>query len=215
MKGKLAKFLKDIRKEYIISSAVIIVLGIILAFFPKASTEMLGYLVAAFFLICGAVAAVNHFKTEEKNFLSWAALIAGALLMILGIFLFVKPLIIANILWLIFGVVLVVDGVYKLLNAITLAKSGADRWWTVLITAAVCAILGFIIVFKHEMVAIGFVRFIGIAFIVDGACDLFATGYLSSVIKVLERAAEAEDKPEVELIETDDEIEVEIVEPEE
>ena len=67
-----------------------------------------------------------------------------------------------------------------------LGKNGATRWWSVLIIAMVTTLLGLIVIFKSEAVAIGFIRFIGIAFIVDGIADIFSTIYLSRVIKKLE-----------------------------
>ena len=207
MKGKIAKLLKSIRKEYIVSSAIIILLGIILAFFPTASTKFLCYGVAAFFILMGVVVTIKYCRSLDKGFLETMSLVAGILIGLLGFYILVKPLALASILWLVFGIIMVVDGIYKIMHAISLGKNGATRWWTVLIIAAITTLLGLIVVFKSEAVAIGFIRFIGIAFIVDGIADIFSTIYLSKVIKKLEpeyvesKITEAE----YELIESDEE----------
>ncbi len=206
MKGKIAKLLKSIRKEYIVSSAVIILLGIILAFFPVGSTKALGYIIAAFFVTVGVVVTVRYFRAEERGALAATSLVAGILMILFGTYIFVKPLVLANILWLVFGIAMVIDGIYKVMHAITLGKNGATRWWIVLIIAMVTTLLGCIIIFKSEAVAIGFIRFIGIVFIIDGISDIFSTIYLSRVIKKLEPEfvdAEAEEV-EYELIESSD-----------
>ena len=186
MKGKLAKLLKSIKKEYVVSSAVIILLGIVLAFFPTASTKLLCYTIAASFILIGVVVVVKYFRSEEKGFIEKVSLVAGILIGLAGFYILIKPLALASILWLVFGIIMVIDGVYKVMHAITLGKNGANRWWSVLIIAMITTLLGLIVIFKSEAVAIGFIRFIGIAFIVDGIADIFSTIYLSRVIKKLE-----------------------------
>ena len=206
MKGKLANLLKGIRKEYTVSSAVIILLGIVLTFFPKNSTKLLCYSVAAFFALIGVIVIVRYVKAGQRGVIASASLVAGALLVLFGIYIFIKPLSLANILWLTFGIILVVDGVYKIMHAITLGKNGAERWWTVLVAAAVMTLFGLIIILEHSLVSIAFVRLVGVAFILDGIADLYSTIYLSRVIKKLEpEFVETQlESVEVELIETEE-----------
>ncbi len=206
MKGKLAKLLKSIRKEYTVSSAIIILLGIVLTVFPRNSTKLLCYSVAAFFALVGVIVIVRYFKAKQGGVIAAASLVAGALLVLFGLYIFIRPLSFANILWLVFGAILVVDGIYKILHAMSLGKNGAERWWTVLVVAAVTTLFGLIIILKSDAVSVAFVRIVGIAFIINGIADLFSTIYLSKVIKKLEpEFVEAElTATEVELIETEE-----------
>ncbi len=206
MKGKIANLLKSLRKEYTVSSAVIILLGIVLAFFPKNSTKLLCYCVAAFFALIGIIVIVRYVKSQQRGVFAATSLVAGALLAAFGLYIFIKPLSFASVLWLVFGIILVVDGIYKIMHAMSLGKNGAERWWTVLIAAAVMTLFGLIIILKSDAVSITFVRIVGIAFILDGIADLYSTIYLSKVIKKLEpefveTQIAAED---VELIETEE-----------
>ena len=202
----MVKLLKSLKTEYIVSSAVIILLGIVLSFFPSGSTSALCYIVAAFFAIVGVIVVVRYFRSEERGFLAATSLVAGGLLILLGIYILVKPLSFASVLWLVFGIFMVVDGIYKTIHAITLSKNGATRWWSVLIIAMVTALLGCIIIFNSTAAAKGFTRFIGIVFILDGISDLFSTIYLSRVIKILEpKYVDAKiSKADYELIESKD-----------
>ncbi len=193
MKGKFAKVLESLKREYIVSSAVIIVLGIILAIFPSETTNLCSYLIAALFVIVGAI-IIFHF-VKEKDFTFWPliSIVAAAALTVFGIFIFIKPGFITSFLWLLFGIVLVVDGVYKILHAITLGKNGAERWWIVLIIAAVTTLFGLLIIVNTTETKELFIRLIGVALIIDGVSDISSTIYLSKVAKKILAEPETEE----------------------
>lgn len=101
----------------IIGGILAIVLGIMIFFWPHITAIILLYLIAAWAIVMGIAAIVTGFSLGGALGQEWVLVIAGAVLLLLGLFFLFRPGAgILSLVWLL-GVVLIVHGVLLFIRA--------------------------------------------------------------------------------------------------
>ena len=92
---------------------------------------------------------------------------------------------------LLFGLMLLVDGVVRAQSSFALAKRKGQKWWLLLLLSLVSVALGVVLVLHPFDAAIGVTMLCGILLIVEGALNLGCVLYAAMELRTLDRMANA------------------------
>lgn len=180
--------LKKVKADIILSALLCAVMGIVLLIWPAETIDLFCKILAAGLVIMGAVQITSYFTNRSLHPFAGAL---GLLLVLVGIWIFVRPESIVSIVPIVIGVILCVHGIQDLKLALETKDNGYAKWWSMLIIAAVSLIFGIIcIVNAFGMVKLA-LQFIGIALIYDGVSDLWVASRAIRAAKVMREEAAA------------------------
>ena len=144
----LFEALDKLKQQTIISSIVMMMLGILMLIVPEqddwALVNVLGYVV----LIIGAE-MVWDFIAGEKKLSSCIVFIFALLLILLGIYILVAGDNILKVLSVLFGILLMIDGLHSGLHAWMYARRAGRKWWGLLIVLSILLFLAGVIILNN------------------------------------------------------------------
>ncbi|MQN01255.1 MAG: hypothetical protein DUD27_03605 [Lachnospiraceae bacterium] len=162
---------KDSRISELIIAILALVLGVLCVANPGGVSAIIGRIIGAVIVIVGAVMIFSRIKDNSYRL---PAIILGAVIVAIGLFIISRPNDVLKLIFVVFGVVMVVDGVSGINNAVTMRGIGIEKWWVSLILAiisfafGVFCILGAFDLLKLQMIIIG------IMLIYDGITSLYS-----------------------------------------
>lgn len=168
----MKSFLNNIRKNSIFALAGFVCLGVLLIIFPDKVANIAGYIAGALGIGFGVTKIIGYFsKTPEKK-VTVFGLTIGILFAVAGIYIITRPHIVSNFIVSIFGVIVMVDGISKMRNALSLKKSGMKNYLAIFITSAVELVLGIVFIINPGLGLHTMLRIIGVVLIVVGVSNL-------------------------------------------
>ncbi len=126
------------KKSYQIGGIFLLILGIIGMIIPELGTSLILYLIAALLILGGVAFFVAGFKG------GWANIVAGIILLAVGILMFVYPSESLSVMTIILGIWFSLVGIVDILIAF-MSKSNNVNWWAPLITGILSFILAILI----------------------------------------------------------------------
>ena len=151
-----------------------IFLGLLLFFFPGLTGTVVCWILAGAALISALVQLFFYFRGRRSGMPGTGNLIGTVLFLILGIFLALTPGFILGFLPLILGILLIIDGIGKLPLLFSAFRKGFPFRFSLLLSAALSLILGFVIVANPFGAAETVIMVFGLTLIADGVCDLIS-----------------------------------------
>lgn len=175
--------IRKIRNGIFGFSLLIIALGAFLLVEPTASVYIICYLFGGIIIICGGIDLTSYFISRKNRKYFRFDLIKGIAMLILGLFIIIRPEFVSAILPTIFGLVLILDGIAKILSAFDI-RSGRDKAWIgIMAFGFVVCILGFItVIYPFTAVTLS-MRVIGISLICDGVSNIWCNFCLKKRLK--------------------------------
>lgn len=169
-----------------ISAIMCLIIGIVVMIWPTETTKILCWVLAGVLIVMG-VGRIAAYLIDRSH--SQIGLAAGIILVVLGVWIAVRPLNFAKIFPIIIGVVLLMHGLEDLKLSMEIKENKDSSWCGVLIIALVNFVLGVILVWKAmEAVEIA-VILVGCALIYDGLTDLFVVYRVNRAMKYAEKYA--------------------------
>ncbi len=184
--------LKKLSWESILTSAVWVLLGGVLIFFPSAVNEMIAYVIAGTMFVVAIIEFYNYFKKDVAVNFHRNDLVFGVVALVVGIILLAKKDEIISLVPMALGALITVSGVKKLQNGLDLLRLKMDGWKALLILAGVNIIFGVIMIICAREAADVITRLIGVGLVYSGGTDLFSTIWVSKKAK----KAAGDDKPQ-------------------
>lgn len=175
LEKELKKSAKRALTEKITASILLIVFGVILLVYTDAAVEIAVKILGVFFVICGAVLIVN-FLMDRSGWRSVANVVLGTILIILGVWIFVRPQYLVAAFGIIAGAIIAANGVIDIKESVMIAKKGNKKWYVSLIIGLIAIALGLICIFKPWGVSNIIVTFVGVIMILTGVTDLVVIG---------------------------------------
>ncbi len=175
--------------SYIVMSAIMIALGVVIFFFPGASADVLCYLIGALVLAFGIVKIYNYFTRGFARLIFPFDLGFGILLAVLGILILIHPNDVKDVLPVLVGIFWIIDGAMQLQNyaeACALRLSG--RFWLLIFSILTCACGVLLIIDPFAMDTLVYV--IGATLIIDGLQNLFTAIYFAHFKRELKARVE-------------------------
>lgn len=195
----MKEVLKRIKADMILTALLCVVLGIVIFIWPAETIDIFCKVLAIGLVILGAVDLVSYFRNKGVHSFSG---ILGLIILLVGFWIFLRPSSVVSLIPIVIGVILTVHGIQDLKLAFETKENGYEKWWTMLIIAAVSLIFGILcIVNAFGMVKLA-LQFIGIALIYDGISDLWI---VTKAVRTAKEKQETEDALDVEFKEMDDE----------
>ncbi len=169
---KIKEKLKSLQVGDILTPVALIVIGLLFAIFPDRSATVVCYCVGAVLCVLGVIGFADYFtkgrRTGSRDLALAVFYISTALI------LFIKPALIAEIITVVFGIALIVNGALKIQLFFDLGKFHAKNRWFVLVLALISFVLGALMAFDPFSSKAALMIFAGVSLIVDGVLDLFS-----------------------------------------
>lgn len=182
--------LKRIKADAIVSALLCIGLGVVIFAWPETTIDIFCKVIAAALMVMGAVYLVSYFIARLIHPFSG---ILGLLVLLVGVWIFLKPESVVSLIPIVIGVILAIHGIQDLKLAIESKGHGYEKWWTMLIIALISLGLGVVCISNAFGLVKVATKIIGIALIYDGISDLWVVNRTVHAAKVAREEAEALD----------------------
>lgn len=181
--------LKKIFANYLLLSAICVVLGAALVAKPDFFTRAISYTIGGLAIATGIEEIVRYIVKGEdrRDFVS--CLFRGIVLCALGLFLVLNPDFIFKVIAISLGIYMLISGTLGLMNTKDISKN-ADGWKVPLIFSAVTAIAGIVILFNPMLPTDIMFMVLGIMLIVSGVSNLVGSFSAGRKLKMIKRAYE-------------------------
>ena len=178
----LKSFFKKIKWETLVTALLAIVIGVLFIVFPENSGNVICYVAGGIFVFLGAFLMIRHLFSG--SIFGSYMLIVSILLIVVGVLCLVKQDMTQNLITIIFGAFIVVNGLVDLQMGVDCAKMKVKGSWTLFVMSILLVGLGISVMFgTFDFVMI----YCGISLIVDGICDIVTTLVFSSHVKKAEK----------------------------
>ncbi|MBO5221016.1 MAG: DUF308 domain-containing protein [Clostridia bacterium] len=179
--------MKKIRWFYLISSLAITAVGIVLICVPEFIASVLGYIAGAGLILFGIAKVIRHFFSRADIVDS---MLVGVLLAMFGFVIIRSELsnvsVVMNDIYMFVGILIFLDGVFKLKNAFQSRKAKQKDWIGVLVGALIVMAFGILIIANPFGTVNVTIIILGVSVLLDGLQNLY------SVIRYALYAADAE-----------------------
>lgn len=176
------KILKEMKRNAVITSAVYIIVGLILTFFPASIAVMLGYVFATVILIVGLSFLYRFIIKDVAYTFVGNELVIGTVLVLASIFVYAKADSVVSFIPVLLGIVVLVSGITKLQNAIGLQRMRYQGATAVLAFAVLNIFFGIVLVFNPFSAVTTLIMLIGLGLIFSGVTDLITTFWIAKNI---------------------------------
>lgn len=182
MKNFMKSFNKLINVS-ILTSAVLLVIGIFLFIEPDTVIRMISIVLGLLFLVPGISALVDYFK-EKNN----SSLITGIITILISLILIINTKFVASILPFILGIYFVVNGINRLMYAVELKKQGFVDFSKSLVLALLIIFCGILFIINPFEGALAITKIIGIFMIIYSLLDITNTVIVKKGMKDIEKS---------------------------
>ena len=164
--------LKEMRADILLSSVLCIILGIVLIVWSEGTLNFIGRLFALILIVIGAVYLIGYFFNGLEKNLSG---IAGAVLLLIGIWIMITPGVVVSVIPIIIGVILIYHGLKQVLLSMESKKYNNSKWGLGLLLAVISIVFGAICISN----AFGIMELtsivIGISLIYNGVSNIWVS----------------------------------------
>lgn len=195
----MKEFFKRVKAGIVIGALLCVALGVVLLIWPKETIDMFCKALAVVLVVMGIVNLATYFIDRAERVFSG---ILGLIVLLVGIWIFIKPERVEGIIPIVIGAILAIHGIQDIKLAIETKRNGYENWWAILLVAAVSLALGGACIVNAIGLIVLAMQFIGVALIYDGISDLWVVAKVLQAAKAMRQEAEALD---VEYREVDEE----------
>ncbi|MDE7359116.1 MAG: DUF308 domain-containing protein [Lachnospiraceae bacterium] len=185
--------LKKIKTNVVVSSALCVILGLVLVFRPGLSMRIVCTAVGVVLMISGVMRMIDYFTARDGSLYSQANLVFGIVLAVVGVWIVMKPDKVMAVIPIIVGIVIAIHGLHNLQQAAELWRDQYDRWWVALILGVLTVGFGVLLVCRPFAAIDTVVMLIGLFLIYDGLSNVWIVSRISKNAKALRQEMEAVD----------------------
>ena len=185
----MTNFLKRIKTNTLFSAGLYVLLGLVLLVWPEWSTEALCMALGLVLVLCGLSDVFKFLRNRDATLYAAMHLLTGVILSAVGIWLMVRPTLVAVIIPRIIGVLICFHGLGNLGDTLQLRSGHSPHWKTAALLGAVTLVLGIILVLSPFQAFTTAVRIIGVVLLYDGISKIWITFQVSRVIKAADKVS--------------------------
>ena len=187
--------LRHIKPGMLVFSVLYILLGLLLLLAPQAVADVFCIALGLLVVLCGLQSLYSYFKKDNGSIRAAVSLLLSLPTIALGMWALLctvqSAMTFEWLLPLLFGLMLLVDGVVRAQSSFALAKRKGQKWWLLLLFSIVSVALGVLLVLHPFDAAVSVVMLCGILLIVEGALNLGCILYAAMELRTLDRMASA------------------------
>jgi len=169
------KVLKTFYKSSIITSLILLVLGLLLAFESEATILSISYIIGGCLIVAGLTAIIRFFKTKIKDSFAELNILYGVVTSVAGVLIILNPYVIGSFIPIVIGVGIIINSAMKLQYALELKNIHNHMWKTTMIISIISTLCGIILLFNPFAGAVILTKIIGGFIIVYAILDLIST----------------------------------------
>ncbi|MGI5856770.1 MAG: HdeD family acid-resistance protein [Candidatus Merdivicinus sp.] len=153
---------------YLIVSAALCVLGVLLMVFPGISARALCYILGGILTVYGIIKMVGYFSRDLYRLAFQYDLASGSLITALGVIMLLVPDGVISVTHTVIGILILADGLFKIQIAIDARRFGVGKWWLITIFAILTGIAGLLLILHPFAGAEAAVILLGAALLAEG-----------------------------------------------
>ena len=178
--------IKKVLWPSLITSLVVLLLGILLLFKSTATLVSISYIIGGILIAIGVIGIIRFFSNRSSDIFQQITIVYGIISILAGIFLISRPALIGSLLPFVLGIWIIISSSLKLQQAFILKNISRNYFWPSLITALLSLFCGVILVFNPFAVAVIIKKIVGGFLIFYAICDIVNTFILrkSNVINL-------------------------------
>lgn len=184
MLDKVRQGLGKIFNVSIVTSVIILVLGIFLFISADLIIRMISVILGVIILVPGVTSLVDYFKTKTNT-----SLIMGVITIIIALILMINTTFVASVLPFILGIYFVITGISRLQYALELKKSGSTNYTKSLFVSILIMVCGILFIINPFGGAIAITQVMGIFMIIYAILDLSNSVIIKRELREMTRAA--------------------------
>ena len=166
---------------YIVMSAALCVLGILLICLPEVFSGLIGVLIGIILIVFGAVRMAGDFSKDLYRFQH--DLTSGIILIALGVIVLINPASLMIFVCSAMGLFFLLDGVPKIQTAFEAKKFGLGRWWLIFAMAVITGLLGLALMLRPGAGSNILMILLGISILSEGILNLITAITAIKIIK--------------------------------
>ena len=167
--------IKKIMMPSVISSSLLLILGLFLFFKSGATLMAISYFIGAILMAIGIIAIIRFIRNSNRDIFNQLNIVYGVISILAGIFLITMPEAIGSAIPIIVGIIIIISSSMKIQQALILKNLGSRYFVASLITALICLICGVIILFNPFKSAVIVTKIIGLFIAIYAILDLVNT----------------------------------------
>lgn len=198
--GKMDKLMKKFFRSSIISSMVLIILGVLIFFQSEFTIISISYILGGILIGLGVLAIIKFIRNTNSIMKNELDIVYGVVTMILGLLIIKNPKAIASVIPIILGIGIILNSATKLQYSFELKTEENDQWKTAMIISIISIICGVILLFNPFKGAVIITQIIGIFIIIYAVLDVISTFIIKRNVDSIHSAISG-DTTEAEVIE--------------
>ena len=186
----MKEFLKQIKADYLLSSILCILLGVVFIIWKDGVLGVMGSMFAILLIIIGVVYLGSFFLNLVTNGVS---VLMGIIILAVGIWFLIEPSVIVSLIPIVIGVVLLFHGIRALKETLEAKKYGFSSWGVNLVLALLGIAFGIICIFDAFRVIEKAIMLVGIILVFNGISNIWIAGTATHAAKDYARKNETVD----------------------
>lgn len=187
----MEQLLKRVKTNVVISSILCVILGLVLVFWPGLSIRIVCTAVGVVLIVTGITRMIDYFAVRDGSMYSQINLIFGIVLVVVGVWISVKPDKVLAIIPIIVGIVIVIHGLQNIKQAMELWRDKYAKWWVACILGVLTVGLGVLLICRPFTAIDTVVMLIGFFLIYDGISNIWIVSRIYKNAKILRQEMEA------------------------
>lgn len=175
-------FFKNLKTGMLLSGLVSIVLGVIMICLPEIVETTLRFILGGGLTLFGVLEIVFVF-VKPSGLLSAGRIIPGVLSLAVGLVFLFRFDTFVSLLWILLGISILTDGIYKLQYSFELKAAGVKNWWINLLISFASLLMATVLMIQPFNVQNAMTVFAGILLAVNGLFDVVCTVLMSVYAK--------------------------------
>ena len=177
------KQLKLAKNGYIVMSILFMILGICLIIWPDCSMAVFCTAAGTMLIAYGCIKIIGYFSRDFYCLAFQFDLAFGVLLAAVGVIIIVRRNLVVNLIFGIFGVLILADALFKIQMSIDAKKFGLSLWWRILLMAILTGVLGVLLLIRPFEAAEVMMILVGVSVLFEGILNLCVVIYTVKIIK--------------------------------
>lgn len=187
----MEQLLKRVKTNVVISSILCVILGLVLVFWPGLSIRIVCTAVGVVLIVTGITRMIDYFAVRDGSMYSQINLIFGIVLVVVGVWISVKPDKVLAIIPIIVGIVIVIHGLQNIKQAMELWRDKYAKWWVACILGVLTVGFGVLLICRPFTAIDTVVMLIGFFLIYDGISNIWIVSRIYKNAKILRQEMEA------------------------
>lgn len=168
---------------YIIISSAICALGLIMIMLPDFSIRLAGTMMGVLLIVFGAVKIIGYLSRDLYRLAFQYDLAFGILMVPLGLFAILHPEGAVDFFYIILGIVILADGLFKLQMSLDSRAFGIERWWVIFLLALFAGAVGCALMFQPTGAAQVATLLVGVALLAQGMLNMSAALFAVKIVE--------------------------------